>query len=116
MKALATAVMLSWLVAAPAWAHKPSDAHLRLSAAGDTITGRLDIAVRDLDGALGLDADGDGRITWGELTAAEPRIAEYVARRLVLGTGGATCRQALGQPALTDLSDGAYWAIPLVAT
>jgi HupE/UreJ protein len=117
MKALAcAAVAATWFVAAPAWAHKPSDAHLRLAASGETITGRLDIAVRDLDGALGLDADGNGQITWAELSAAEPRIAAYVARRLVLGADGATCRQALGEPALAELSDGAYWAIPLRAT
>jgi hypothetical protein len=30
------------------------------------VTGRWDIALRDLDFALGLDADGDGEITWGE--------------------------------------------------
>ena len=117
MKALAfAAVIASWLVAASAWAHKPSDSHLRLAASGDTITGRLDIAVRDLDGALGLDGDGNGEITWAELTAGGPRIADYVERNLVLGADGTACRQRLGQAALTELSDGAYWAIPVSAT
>jgi hypothetical protein len=103
------------LAAAPAWAHKPSDAHLRLDAAGDTITGRLDVAVRDLDGALGLDGDGDGEITWAELSASESRIAEYVAQRLAIGADGAACAVRLGSAALTELSDGAYWAVPVTA-
>jgi len=114
--AFAAAVVVSWLVAAPAWAHKPSDAHLRLAVDGDTITGRLDIAVRDLDGALGLDGDGNGQITWAELAASGPRIAAYVERRLVLGADGTACTQRLGSAALAELSDGAYWAVPLSAT
>jgi hypothetical protein len=32
-----------------ALAHKPSDAHLRLAVSGDRVTGRLDVAVRDLE-------------------------------------------------------------------
>ncbi|HEX3766714.1 MAG TPA: HupE/UreJ family protein, partial [Kofleriaceae bacterium] len=77
--------------------------------------GRLDVAVRDLDAALGLDADGNGEITWGELSAGAPRIAGYVARRLTLGADGAPCAVRLGAPAIAELSDGAYWAMPVSA-
>jgi hypothetical protein len=116
MKALAlAAVAASWFAAGPAWAHKPSDAHLRLAVDGDTITGRLDVAVRDLDGALGLDRDGNGAITWAELTAGAPQIDAYVENRLVLGADGAPCVQRVGDARLTDLSDGAYWAIAVSA-
>ena len=98
-----------------AHAHKPSDAHLRLAVAGDTLSGRLDLAVRDLDGALGLDADLDGNVTWGELTTAAPQIEAYVTSRVAIADDGASCPLELGTPALTDLSDGAYWALPIVA-
>jgi hypothetical protein len=104
------------LAAAPAWAHKPSDAHLRLAVDGDTITGRLDVAVRDLDGALGLDGDGNGEITWAELSAAAPQIAAYVDHRLTLGADGAPCTRRLGPGAIAELSDGAYWAMPVSAS
>jgi hypothetical protein len=116
--ALAAAIALcaAWGAAAPAWAHKPSDAHLRLAVEGDAITGRLDVAVRDLDAALELDADGNGEITWRELSDGAPRIADYVTRRLTLGADGAPCALQLGAPALTELSDGAYWAMPVAAT
>ena len=116
------AVVVSWLAAAPAWAHKPSDAQLRLAVEGTAITGRLDIAVRDLDAALGLDGDGDGEVTWAELSASAPRIAAYVEQRLVIRGGAAhrrwplpadSCRQTLGAGAVVELSDGAYWAVPL---
>jgi hypothetical protein len=103
------------LVGATAWAHKPCDAHLRLDVHGDRITGRLDVAIRDLDGALALD-DGDGVITWGELQAAAPRIDAYITDRLALAADGAPCPLALGAAQLADLSDGAYWAVPVSAS
>lgn len=98
-----------------AHAHKPSDAQLSLAANGERLEGRLDIAVRDLDGALQID-DGDGDITWGELQAAAPRIASYVQSRLAIAGDGADCALELGDGALVDLSDGAYWALPVTAT
>jgi hypothetical protein len=32
-----------------------------------TVRGQWDIALRDLDFAIGLDTDADGEITWGEV-------------------------------------------------
>ena len=113
--ACAAVVVGSWLAAAPAWAHKPSDAHLRLAVDGDAIAGRLDVAVRDLDGALGLDGNGDGEVTWRELSAEAPRIAAYLPQRLVISAAGAACQQTFGAGALVVLSDGAYWATPISA-
>src|SRR5207248_9319541 len=55
--------------ARPAHAHKPSDSYLTLAVSGAAIDGRWDIALRDLDYAMGLDADGNGAITWAELRA-----------------------------------------------
>jgi len=103
-------VILLTLIGAPAWAHKPSDAHVRLVVDGDRITGRLEVAVRDLDAALAID-DGDGEITWSELEAAAPRIAEYVQSRLAIQG----CTLTTNAAALADLSDGAYWSVELAA-
>jgi hypothetical protein len=91
-------------------AHKPSDAHVRLEVDGSRVTGRIDVALRDLDAALALD-DGDGALTWGEVSAQESRIADYLGQRLSLDG----CTLSLGAPALVDLSDGAYWSTPIAA-
>ncbi len=115
MRTLAIAAALVAASAGGALAHKPSDAHLRLAVDGARLDGRLDVAVRDLDAALAVDADGDGDVTWGELTAAGPRIAAYLGGRLALAADGAPCELALGDAALADLSDGAYWAQPVSA-
>jgi hypothetical protein len=104
------AIALVLAAAGSASAHKPSDAHVRLDVDEDRVSGRIDVAVRDLDAALGLD-DGDGALTWGELSSQEPRIAEYLGERLTLDG----CTLTLGAPALVDLSDGAYWSTPIAA-
>jgi hypothetical protein len=96
-------------LAPAAWAHKPSDAHLQIAVSGQHLAGTLAVALRDLDGALDLDADGDGTITWGDALAAAPRIDAYARERLTI-TG---CTLAFGAGKLVDFSDGAYWAMPL---
>jgi hypothetical protein len=67
-------------------AHKPSDSYLTVTvpARGGLLEGQWDVALRDLDFVLGLDANHDGAITWGELKAARTRIAEYAFSRLTL--------------------------------
>ena len=76
--------------AATASAHKPSDSYLTLTvpSSGELLQGQWDIALRDLDFALGLDADHDGTITWGEVKAAGTRIADYAFTRLALEAVG----------------------------
>jgi hypothetical protein len=110
---LALAVILC--SARAAWAHKPSDAHVRLAVDGTHVTGRIDVALRDLDSALALDADGNGEITWAEARAAGPQITAYLRDRLALAGDDVACTLAIGDGALADHSDGAYWAAPITA-
>src|SRR5947209_9696816 len=74
-----------------AHAHKPSDSYLTLKVNGEEIAGQWDIALRDLDFALGLDANQDGAITWGEVKAKHGDIAAYALSRLPLKAQGAPC-------------------------
>ena len=75
------------MLAGAAQAHKPSDSYLTVTVQDGRLRGQWDIALRDLDLAVGLDADGDGRITWGELRT---RWADV----LLLGLGGVACTAA----------------------
>lgn len=111
----AIAAVVATGAAGSAWAHKPSDAHLHLAVDGSVVRGRLDVAVRDLDAALTLDADGDGRITWGELASASGRIDAYVRDHLTVSDGPAPCPLAFGAAEVVELSDGAYRALPFQA-
>jgi hypothetical protein len=99
------------LTTSHASAHKPSDSYLTLEVEGAIIHARWDIALRDLDYALGLDANGDGKITWGELRAQSSEVASYALARLTLrGDGEAPCVAELDPKGLSVAahSDGAY--------
>jgi HupE / UreJ protein len=92
-------------------AHKPSDSYLSLEAGDDAVYGQWDIALRDLEFAIGLDADGDGAITWGELRGKHAQIAAYAFARLALH--GCTIKP--GALLVDQHTDGAYAALSFTA-
>jgi len=106
-------LLLCW--ALPALAHKPSDSYLEITVAPAGVTGQWDIALRDLDYAIGLDADGNREITWGELRARHEAIAAYALARLELQADGATCKLTAGVQQVDTHTDGAYTVIPFSA-
>ena len=91
-----------------AQAHKASDSYLNLRVEGASLAGQWDIALRDLDLALGLDADGDGAITWGEVRAKQAAIADYALSRLAVEGGGGKCRLEPVSQLVDQHTDGAY--------
>jgi hypothetical protein len=105
-------LLAAWSTAASA--HKPSDSYLTITvpASGGILEGQWDIALRDLDFVLGLDANRDGAITWGELKTARNRIAEYAFTRLRLegiGRGDRnSCPAQLTELLVDEHVDGRY--------
>jgi hypothetical protein len=89
---------------AGASAHKASDAYLQIDVGDKALALRWDIALRDLDVAIGLDANDDGRLTWAEVKTAWPRIQGYALPRLSI----AGCPLRLSSTALERRNDGAY--------
>ena len=55
-------------------AHKPSDSYLALTTEDRFVRGQWDIALRDLDYAIGLDTNDNGDITWGELRERQSAV------------------------------------------
>jgi hypothetical protein len=92
----------------PAQAHKPSDSYLSLDVQGERVTGQWDIALRDLDYALGLDHNDDGKLTWDEIRARHAAIAAYALEHLSLAADGANCRIIPGEQMIDNHTDGAY--------
>jgi hypothetical protein len=113
--ALLAALFLTSMEGA-ALAHKPSDSYLKLDAEGATITGQWDIALRDLDFAIGLDSNQDNAITWGEVKAKHSEIAAYALSRLTLGPAGARCVPDIREHLIDNHSDGAYAVLRFTAT
>jgi hypothetical protein len=110
---LAALAAFTLLFAAPVMAHKSSDSYLTLSLAGSEVDGEWDIALRDLDFAIGLDADGNGELTWDEVRARHAAIAAYALSRLALSSGGAACPLRVTDHLLNDHSDGTYAVLRL---
>jgi hypothetical protein len=106
-KSFLLALLLS-LPSAWAFAHKPSDSYLALSVQGENVVGQWDIALRDLDFAIGLDVDGNGEITWGEVKARHKEIAAYAMARLAIVGDGVACPTTVTEHLIDKHSDGAY--------
>jgi hypothetical protein len=98
-----------------AHAHKPSDAYLALSPDGANVAGQWDIALRDLDFAIGLDAAGDGAITWGEVKSKREDIIAYAMSRLTVAADGDTCPATVSEMLIDNHSDGAYAVLRFTA-
>jgi hypothetical protein len=102
------ALLLTLLAVPSALAHKPSDSYLTLRVSATEIHGQWDIALRDLDYAIGLDDDQDGAITWRELRTHHPDIATYALARLQLSADGQACPMRVVEHLVDEHSDGTY--------
>jgi hypothetical protein len=100
----------------PALAHKSSDSYLSLSVQGAVISGQWDIALRDLDYAIGLDTDNDGIVTWGELRAHQAAIAGYALSHLQIVSDGKVCETIATDHLVDNHSDGTYEVLRFSAT
>jgi hypothetical protein len=100
--------LAAMLLAGPARAHKPSDSYLTLAVEQKQVRGQWDIALRDLDMAIGLDGDGNGELTWNEVRARQEAIGAYALSRLKLASAGTPCPLRMTALLLDDHSDGAY--------
>ncbi|SEK09596.1 MULTISPECIES: HupE/UreJ family protein [unclassified Variovorax] len=110
---LAMLVLAALLLgAAPAQAHKASDAYLQLHRSGDTLDLRWDIALRDLDAVLDLDSNADRKLSWGEVRTRLSDIRAYALASLRLQQGQCTLAEA-EPPAIEDRIDGAYLVLRL---
>ncbi len=101
-------LLLTLLLPRLASAHKPSDSYLTLTVRGAQVDGRWDIAIRDLDYAMGLDQDGNGEVTWGELRARRADVASLALGHLAVRSSDTVCPTTLRDMKVAGHSDGSY--------
>lgn len=106
MKYLICILFCAW--SALALAHKPSDSYLSIGIKNNQLSGRWDIALRDLDFAVGLDNNDDGAITWGELRTKTSEINHYVFSRLQFGVSDKACSLLPKEMKVDGHTDGKY--------
>jgi len=95
-----------------AWAHKASDSYLVVDVKGNAVTAQWDIALRDIDFALGLDIDGNAEITWGELRSRQTEVSAWALSRLALARDGSCSLQVTGLQ-VDEHTDGGYAVLHL---
>ena len=103
-------------------AHKPSDSYLALSVQNNSTQnniirkninhnmakGQWDIALRDFDYAIGLDANANSEITWQEVLNKQKEIYAYALARLSIKNNQAACSLLPKQLLIDHHTDGAY--------
>ncbi|MBF9030986.1 HupE/UreJ family protein [Rhodobacterales bacterium HKCCE3408] len=76
-------------LAGPASAHRLNESYVYFTVTDDGMTGRIEARLPDLDGLIGLDADGDGETTREEFTARADAVLQAFEGRLSIQSGGA---------------------------
>jgi HupE / UreJ protein len=100
--------VLCLLLSPAALAHKASTSYTHITVSGSQLTGRMEVAIRDLDVALNLDSDGDGEIRWREVKDARPRIAAYLLNGFSVSQGDSRCALSATDLHVVAHSDGNY--------
>lgn len=134
LRAMMCAGLLTLLCVGAARAHKGSDAYLDVQQQADVAATpaaaqpaaqlefrfTLSVAIKDLDLLLPMDANSDGRVTWGETRAAMPQVLAQVDTaaalqapepRTAVGVGDAqasACNLRWQFDGIERRSDGAY--------
>lgn len=112
-RSLFLTTFISGLACTSVLAHKGSDAYLDVRDIENTQSTQftLSVAIKDLDLVASLDANADGRVTWGELKAAQPQALALLNAQANLepGPGQTTPCSINWQPdGVERRSDGAY--------
>ena len=109
----AAALAFVSLFSAVAHAHSSSNAYLTISVDShdSLLHAQWDVALRDLEFVLGINAKGDGKLTWGELLNRKAAISRYVYSHLNLSAEGSVCTIEPRSMQVDDHADGAYAAL-----
>jgi hypothetical protein len=117
---LAVVLAAATLLGLPATsaAHTMGNGYLDLTVDGSTATGELDLAVRDLHDAVGLDTNHDGQVRWLEIHDRLPELQRYVLDHLTISAGvagAAPCTISFSAAGIVSRADGEHLALPLTA-
>lgn len=89
-------------------AHTLSTGYLTLYNTSTNANGELHLALRDLDDAVGLDVNDDGKITWSELFSRKQAVCAYALSRLHIKGDGKEGTLRVDDFLVDNHSDGAY--------
>ena len=110
-----TLLLIGLWLSGVAHAHVSSTGFLTLNVNGREVEGSLELAVLDIERAVGIDANRDGKITWGELLNSEHTLNQYVGQHLGLGARSGTCPLKFKTLEVNERVDGKYARLAFTA-
>lgn len=102
--------------AATAHAHIASNGFLTLNVEGSSVTGSIELAMRDAELAVELDSNRDGKINWGELRSHQHDLELYLRSKLSISDGTSRCSEEFAPVEVNERVDGNYLWLPFTAT
>lgn len=117
MKTLRLIVALfSWLLPLVAFAHSGSASYLNVRDDGRDAQMTIALDLRDVQYALDLDANADGKITWGELRHSEGSLASFVRQKLSVTRNGQPCSLHPDRLAVDRILDSPFAVLDIQVT
>jgi len=110
---LRACVLALFILPLQCFGHSLSDSYLELHVNDDAVSGHWQIAVRDLELAIGVDSNADSEVSWGELQAKEQAMQAYARSNLQIKRGEIACAYTFGTMMLSDLNAGMFVYFPL---
>jgi len=114
-----TILFFLFLYCQSVFAHTTSDSYLNINLSEQQGSVSWAISVRDLEYAVGLDVNTDGKITWAEILARKQVIEAYVLSRLTLYSKENQLKQSCyidnNSLMVDDKTDGAYLVFDIIS-
>jgi hypothetical protein len=101
----------------PVFAHQLSTAYANLDVNSQgVISGEWQVRLYDLEQAIGVDIDGDGKLRWQELQTRATTVIQYLSSHLTISRGNLDCNLSImGQWKIDAHFNEAYLLVPLRA-
>lgn len=95
------------------YGHSSSEAYLSLEVQSNKASGAWEFSLRDLEYSIGVDADGDGKITWNDIKQREAAIQEYIISGVSISQDGKKCSVVAGNTMVNNRQSSVFLHLPV---
>jgi len=95
------------------YGHSSSEAYLSLQIKANQASGAWEFSLRDLEYVVGVDANGDGKITWNDIKQRETAIQQYILSGVHIIQREQACSVTPGETMLNNRQDTVFLHLPI---
>lgn len=112
------AVFFACLLLCPgtSFAHTSSESFLALTVEKQSVRGTWSLSLRDLEYVVGIDQNGDGEISWGEVQGKQKEIERFALSGVSVGVPGVRCPLSVTDLLVDKRSDGSYASLEIAGS